>query len=233
MTLDLPLYIPSVFILATILTYSFFIIAVNKQNSARTTFIISLIMLLWLTIQYFLAKNDFYQVTNTLPPRIALLGGPPLLGILFLFISRRGRKFIDSLPSSILTLLHSVRILVELTLFWLFAYRAVPLIMTFEGRNFDILAGLSAPFVYYFGFVNSKIGKGFMITWNIICLLLLFNIVIIAILSIPTPFQRISFNQPNIAILYFPFNWLPCFVVPAVLFSHLAVLRKLLSSQAR
>jgi len=37
----------------------------------------------------------------------------------------------------------------------------------------------------------------------------------------------LAFDQPNIAVLYFPFSWLPTYVVPVVLFCHLAALRKL------
>jgi len=53
------------------------------------------------------------------------------------------------------------------------------------------------------------------------------NIVINAILSVPTPIQQFAFDQPNIAILYFPFTWLPCFIVPAVLLSHIVSIKKL------
>ena len=224
---NLPLYIPCLFILAIIITYSFLIIAVNKNNSIKTTVIVSVVILIWLTIQYILAKNNFYLLTTTLPPRLALLILPPLLMILILFITRTGRRFIDSLPVSTLTLLHIVRILVEIILFRLFVYRCVPILMTFEGRNFDILAGLSAPFVFYFGYIKRNLRKGFLIAWNIIALLLLFNIVVIAIFSTPSSFQKLAFLQPNIAILYFPFNWLPSFIVPTVLFAHLVSLRRL------
>jgi len=116
---------------------------------------------------------------------------------------------------------------VELMLLWLFMHKAVPQLMTFEGRNFDILSGLSAPFIYYFGFVKKSLGKPVILIWNFICLGLLLNIVVNAVLSVPTPLQQFAFDQPNIAILYFPFVWLPCCVVPIVLLSHLAVIRQL------
>jgi hypothetical protein len=61
----------------------------------------------------------------------------------------------------------------------------------------------------------------------VICLGLLINIVSNAILSAPFPFQQFAFDQPNIAVLYFPFIWLPCCVVPLVLLSHLAAIRQL------
>jgi hypothetical protein len=55
----------------------------------------------------------------------------------------------------------------------------------------------------------------------------LLNIVINAVLSIPSPFQQFAFEQPNVAVLYFPFVWLPCCIVPIVLFAHLAAIKQL------
>ncbi|MNY38553.1 hypothetical protein D3C86_1731870 [compost metagenome] len=127
-----------------------------------------------------------------------------------------------------LTYVHLIRIPVELVLYGLFLNGAIPELMTFEGRNFDILAGITAPLVGFFGISQSKMGKTSLLLWNFACLGLLLNIVVTAILSAPSPFQQLSFEQPNIAILYFPFSWLPVFVVPLVLFAHLAAIRKLI-----
>jgi hypothetical protein len=102
--------------------------------------------------------------------------------------------------------------------------------MTFEGRNFDIFSGLTAPVIYYSGFIKKRLGKNVILLWNFICLGLLINIVVNAILSAPFPFQMFAFDQPNIAILYFPFVWLPGCVVPLVLLSHLATIRQLLNA---
>jgi hypothetical protein len=105
--------------------------------------------------------------------------------------------------------------------------------MTFEGRNFDIISGITAPFIYYFGFIKNKIPQTVLLAWNFICLALLINIVMNAVLSAPFTFQQFAFDQPNIAIFYFPFVWLPCCVVPIVLFSHLATIRQLLVKQTK
>jgi hypothetical protein len=48
-----------------------------------------------------------------------------------------------------------------------------------------------------------------------------------AVLSTPSAFQKFAFNQPNVAILHFPYTLLPAFIVPLVLFSHLAGIRYL------
>jgi hypothetical protein len=221
---DLPFYVSILFILTTLLT-GIFLLSAIKENSTRT--IVLVLIIIWLIINAILALKGFYAVTDTLPPRFALTIFPPLLIIAILFIAKPGRRFIDSLSLRILTQLHIVRIFVEIILLWLFLYKYVPKLMTFEGRNFDILAGLSAPLVAYFGFTKNKLSKKFIIVWNILCLLLLLNIVINAILSAPFPFQQFGFDQPNIALLYYPFVWLPAFIVPVVLFSHLALIRRL------
>lgn len=219
---NLPIYVSLIFVLTTALTVFLFYKASNGSKASL------LLVLLWLAIQMPVSLSGFYQDTTTMPPRFLILIGVPLLFIVMLFLSSRGRRYIDSLDLKFLTLLHIVRVPVELVLFWLFLNKTVPELMTFSGRNFDILSGLTAPFIYYVGFVSRKLSPAMLLLWNFACLLLLFNIVTHAILSAPFPFQQLAFSQPNIAVLYFPFTWLPAGIVPLVLFSHLVSIRKLM-----
>ena len=69
-----------------------------------------------------------------------------------------------------LTLLHTIRIFVELVLFDLSVHKLVPQLMTFEGRNFDIISGITAPFIFYFGFIKHRFGRKILLAWNFICL---------------------------------------------------------------
>lgn len=206
----------------TLLTVFIFYIASNRSA------IFLLIAAGWLILQAALALSGFYEVTNTLPPRFIFLPGPPLIAIIIVFTTAAGKRFIDGMDAKWLTLLHSVRIAVEIILWLLYLQGSVPKIMTFEGSNFDILAGLSSVLVFYFVFVKKRIGRKSLLAWNMVCLALLINIVTIAVLSAPTPMQRFGFEQPNIAVLHFPFVWLPACIVPLVLFSHLAMIRRLL-----
>ncbi len=152
----------------------------------------------------------------------------PLVGIISLFFTHSGRQYLNALDPAALTFVHVVRAPVELVLYALFTYGAVPEGMTFEGANFDVLAGLTAPLVWWFGFKRRTLPRSFLIAWNLVCIALLANIVVRAILSAPFPFQQLAFEQPNIAVFHFPFVWLPCCVVPLVLLAHLATLRKLI-----
>ena len=219
---NLPAYIKVVFALTTFLTVFIFY---NASGKARQVLII---LLAWLIFQTVMGLSGFYLVTDTIPPRFLLSIGPPLLFVLVLLITTNGRAFMDNLDLKILTILHVIRIPVEVVLFWLFIHKGVPELMTFEGRNFDILSGITAPIMYYVAFHDSKPKKKILIVWNIACLGLLINIVVNAALSVPSPIQRFAFDQPNVGVLFFPFNWLPACVVPLVLLAHLAALRQLL-----
>jgi hypothetical protein len=209
------------FVIITLLTVLQFYRATKQSKS----FLI--IVSIWMLIQLFIGLTNFYVDTTSLPPRFALLVFPPFLFIIILFVTKKGKAFIDSLDVKQLTLLHAIRIPVEITLYYLFMAKTIPQEMTFEGRNFDIIAGITAPFIYYFGYVKNNISKPILIAWNILCFGLLINIVVVAILSVKTPFQQFGFTQPNIAIAHFPFNWLACVIVPLVLLAHLVSLRKL------
>lgn len=218
---NLPSYISIIFGLTTILTSWIFYKAAGNSKP------VLLVILVWLAVQTFIASSGFYMVTDTLPPRFLLLVLPPFLVIAGLFLTPKGRNFIDGLDLKSLTILHTIRIPVEIVLFFLFTYKTIPELMTFEGRNFDILSGITAPVIFYFAFVRKQLSRKIILIWNMICLGLLINIVSNAILSAPFPFQQFAFDQPNIAVLYFPFIWLPCCVVPLVLLSHLAAIRQL------
>jgi len=221
----LPLLIPAGFILTTLITL------LLLYRAARYNKRLLLVAISWLLLQGVLTLAGFYLQTSGVPPRFALLVIPPFVFILMLLLTKPGQKFLDTFDARRLTLLHIIRIPVELVLFALYIHHAVPRLMTFEGGNLDILSGLSALFIWYFGYVKRKISRGWLIAWNIFCLLLLFNIVGRAIFSGPFAFQRFGFEQPNIALLYFPYSWLPAFMVPAVLLAHAATLRQLFNQK--
>lgn len=220
--LAVPTWISGAFVATTLLTFWLF------WRSSRKTLGFVWASFTWLALHGILAFLGFYQNLQTQPPRIILTLVPSLLFILFLFTSTRGRSWIDSMDVQWLTLLHMVRVPVELILYGLYLEQAIPGLMTFAGRNWDILAGITAPFVFYFRYIRGSLGKRYLLYWNVLGLALLLNIVIIALLSAPLPFQQFAFEQPNKAVLFFPFVWLPAYVVPLVLLSHLIMIRRVL-----
>ncbi|MEC5142422.1 hypothetical protein [Chitinophaga sp. 212800010-3] len=217
----LPFYVYAIFDLTVIAAIGLFYKAANYSKPFL------MIISLWIIFQSILGLNDFYKI-NTAPPRFLLLTLPPLLFLLISLIIPVGRRFIDNLNIRTLTVLHTVRIPVEIVLYWLFLNKAIPGEMTFEGRNFDILSGLSAPLVWYVGFVKGRLNKPLLLIWNLICLGLLMNIVMIVMLSVVTKLVPLAPEQPKIAFVYFPFLLLPSCLVPLVLYAHVAAIRRLL-----
>lgn len=231
---NLPAYISLVFGLTTAATLLLFYRAVQHstiETIRKKAHVILLCLTVWLIIQAALTlKNVYTSDTTSTPPKIALLGIlPAILMIIVLFATKKGRQFIDSLPLTDITYLNTVRIAVEVVLLWLFMHKAVPQLMTFEGHNFDILSGITAPIIAYFGLTKRRFSRNVILIWNLIALALLINIIVNALLSAPSPLQQFAFDQPNIAILHFPFSWLPTFIVPVILFGHLTSIRQLIS----
>ncbi|MCB0430321.1 MAG: hypothetical protein H6585_01560 [Flavobacteriales bacterium] len=216
-----PAYIALIFGITTLVTVCWFFLA-----SRSKTFL--LVAVCWTLLQAVLGYAGVYEDAMTIPPRIMVLGVlPAILMIVVAFNTRKGRMFIDGVSLKTLTAMHTIRIAVEVVLALLYHQGAVSRYMTFEGTNFDILSGLTALPVAVLAFRAHKLNRKMLLVWNVVCLLLLLNVVITALFAVPTPFQLISMNQPNVAVLYFPFHLLPTVVVPLVLFAHLIVIRKL------
>lgn len=150
---------------------------------------------------------------------------PLIISVVFTF-SGSFTTVIQQIPMAHLLYLQSFRIFVELLLWGLFVRGEAPIQMTFEGRNLDILTGLTALIVGFLA-ARQKIGRTALILWNIAGLALLINIVAVAILSMPTPL-RIFTNEPSsIIVTHFPISWLPGFLVPLAYTLHFLSLRQL------
>lgn len=222
---EVPYYITYLFIGTTLLTILWLYFASKSIK-------LLILIFTWTIIQSIISYSGLYQKTEVIPPLIMVLGIlPTFLVIITLFITEKGKIYIDNINLKTITYLHIIRLPVEIVLAMLFMQGVMSILITYEGTNFDIFSGISAPFIGYYAFRKGFTNKTLLITWNILCLLLLINVVGTAIFSIPSPFQQFAFNQPNIAILYFPFNLLPTVVVPIVLFSHLVALKKLFSKE--
>lgn len=149
----------------------------------------------------------------------------PLATTIILLFTADMKTLVSHLNVKVMTQLQAFRILVEIVLWLLFLQNLLPEQMTFEGRNFDILAGITALIAAHYFVTN----RGWMIAWNIFGLALLINIVAIALLSMPTAF-RVFHNEPaNTIVTHFPYVLLPTFLVPLAYILHFLSLKKLLS----
>ncbi|RAK66916.1 hypothetical protein DLM85_11970 [Hymenobacter edaphi] len=164
---------------------------------------------------------------DTRPPRLLLLLPLPLLATMLLARSAAVGRLLDALPQAGLLYLQSMRVGVELVLWLLMLAGAVPRQMTFEGLNWDVLTGLTAPVVAYFCFTRRRWPWQVAAAWNVLGLALLLNIVTIALLSAPTPFRQFWNEPANVVVSRFPLVWLPLFIVPVAYTLHVLSLRQL------
>ncbi|QRR02168.1 hypothetical protein [Dyadobacter sandarakinus] len=182
----------------------------------------------WIVLQSAVSVSGFYQHTEGPFPRIILVAVPPMAVLAGLFFTSRGRTFVDTLDTHLLTVIHVVRGPVELVLYWLFLCRLVPHEITLGGGNLDIFSGLTTLLVYYWGVLKEKLHWQVQAGWHIVCTGLLLHVYFKLLFSAPSCFQITGYEYPNVAILRFPFVFLPGLVVPLLLCSHIVLLRSLL-----
>lgn len=178
----------------------------------------------WLAILGIAAQRGFFALFSTLPPRVALAIVPSLVAMLVLAFLPATRRLASALPKAWLLAPQAFRILIEVVLWQLAVQHRVPRQMTFEGSNFDVLTGLSAPVIAWAA--ARGLSRRWIVLWNWAGLALLTNVVVTALLAAPTRFQVLHTDPPNRIIGSFPYIWLPCFAVTAAYFLHFVSLRR-------
>jgi len=163
------------------------------------------------------------------------LGPPALIGFmvlcngagLALALSPVGRVA-TGLPIALLIAWQGFRLPLELILHHWGQAGVIPMSMTWEGQNFDVITGilavLSAPVAWFGGpGLQRRVGWVF----GIVGFGLLLNVGRVAIQSSPGPLR--SFGEPPLALAFHsPTVWIVPFCVAGALFGHVVLFRRLL-----
>jgi len=213
-------WINILFIATSVLTIVFFYFS-NAQAHK-----LCLALIVWSLLQSILAYRGFYENDSSIPPRFLFALLPPTLVIIYSLLSKQRNRIIENRDTKMSTFSHVVRIPVEIVLHQLFIISMIPQIMSFEGWNFDIVAGITAPLIAFL-YIKNKLGKRGLLIWNYIALVLVSFILIIGVLSAELPIQQLAFDQPNRALNYFSFILLPTLIVPIVVWTHITDIIKL------
>jgi hypothetical protein len=196
-------------------------------RARRGVRLVGLGLVSWLALTLTLAEHGFFEDFSAMPPHMLLAIGPPLLGLLALVFSRPAQPLLAALPRAWPVGAQTFRIVVEIVLWRLAVAGVAPEIMTFTGRNVDILVGLTAPVVAYCCFVRRTWPARVAGWWNVAGILILLNVVVHAQLSAPTPFRVFETDPPTTFIADVPYIWLPAFLVPLAWLLHAVSLRQL------
>lgn len=185
-----------------------------------------LVIIAWLLLLGGLAYAGFFR-NFSLPPRPVLAILVPLVILLYLSFSKRFATLLKATPPQWLVFMQSFRIAVELLLWLAFMKGLLPKQMTLEGRNFDILSGILGLVTGFLILKNNSNWKRWALIYNIIGLGLLLNILVIAVLSMPTPIRHFMNEPSNAVVAEFPFIYLPGVLVVIALAMHIFSLRQI------
>lgn len=186
---------------------------------------------LWMIVSGGLAASGILANFSSFPPPIGRLMIAGLVMTTIAAATRYGRSMAEGIPLWALCGFQVFRVPVELILDGLHREGVLPVQMTFEGLNFDIVTGASAPIVAWLIY-RGVMPRWGVLVWNVGGLGLLATIVTISLLSMPSPI-RVFMNEPaNTFIAYLPFIWLPTVLVMLAFFGHLLVFRAVESGRA-
>jgi small-conductance mechanosensitive channel len=134
-----------------------------------------------------------------------------------------GRRLSEHIPLWILVGIQGFRLQMELAMHTMVDRGIMPEQMSYTGRNFDIITGITAIAVAALVATN-RAGRSLVLIWNVIGIALLMNIVGVALVSTPI-FALFGPDRLNVWITYPPFVWLPAVMVLAALTGHLVIFR--------
>lgn len=185
----------------------------------------------WIGASIWLFVVSAAAYSGTLLPR----GAPPLpfvtlvisiftVGAL-LARSKVGERLAAGLPLAVLVGFQGFRLPLELAMHRAYTEGLMPIQMSYSGRNFDIVTGITA-IVLSILMVMTKVPRWVVQAWNLLGLVLLFNIVGVAILSTPM-FAYFGRDRLNVWVMWMPYTMLPAVMVLAAWAGHLIIWRAL------
>lgn len=182
----------------------------------------------WFALVGWLSLSGMMADTTLRPPAILYMAVPFAALVILLAVGRPGAMLAAALPLPVLIAAQSFRIGVEWLLHRLWQEGLIPRMLTWEGANFDILVGLTAPVAALVA-SRARVGLQLALAWNLAGLALLANVVVRAILSAPGPLNLLATDLPNRLPGLFPYTYLAGFLAPLALVLHVLALRALVS----
>jgi hypothetical protein len=198
---------------------------VVRAVATRRALVAASLTAAWMAITYAAARVGLLHMWE--PPTM----GPVLVSMLAIgigvAISRLGKLMAVGIPIAALVGFQGFRVIVELLLHRAYVEGLMPVQMSYAGRNFDIVSGVTAILLGAW-LASGHRSRALVASWNVLGAALLANIVVVALLSAPTPF-RVFMNEPaNVWITRAPWVWLPAVMVLAAVLGHALVFRWLM-----
>jgi hypothetical protein len=197
----------------------------SAAASMRAATLVDAAAIIWMAITWTAAGSGILRDWDRVPPPFAFL-------VLAIFVlagaiafSSLGSRLARFIPLWALVAIHAFRLPLELAMHALVARGIMPEVMSYTGRNFDIVTGATAIVVSALVW-SGRGGRRLVAAWNALGLILLINVVTVAILATPR-FRYFGDDALNTFVMDPPFVWLPAVMVLAALAGHLVIFRAL------
>jgi hypothetical protein len=136
-----------------------------------------------------------------------------------------GDRLARGAPLALLVGFQAFRLPLELAMHRASGEGLMPIQMSYSGRNFDIVTGITA-LLLGIAMTVTAVPKWVVAAWNVMGLLLLGNILVVAILSTPI-FAYFGPDRLNVWVMWMPYTLLPAVMVLAAWAGHLLICRAL------
>jgi len=197
--------------LVVLATFSFLLV-----TRSRTPIWIVAVMAGWTIFTGAMAFSGILAKFTSFPPWIPLLVLAQLAFVFWLGWASSWSKSLAEIPQYILVGLQCFRIPVELLLATLATRRLLAIEMTYYGRNFDVLEGITAVALAIW---LKRCGENS-----------LRHVVLVhGLLSVPYPSQLLHLSVPTFIIAHFPVVWLLTVLVPMAYLLHLVSIKRCLA----
>lgn len=193
----------------------------------RLAGVVGAVLTAWLAATAALAASGLLADPASRPPRVPLLAVAGVATLVLVALTGLARRLLPVIPLWLPVALQVFRVVVEYTFWRSWQDGRAPVQVTFEGWNFDILAGLTAPLVAV-GTAVGRVGPRAAIAWNLCGLAMLSTAVYSVVTSAPGPFRLDWPGDPFTAVATWPLVWVPALLAPAAVCLHVVSIRQCL-----
>jgi hypothetical protein len=186
------------------------------------------VAILWVGTWSALALADVWRqpTPEGFPPRIILLFGGANLGAIALALSPWGKRLALRTTFAGLVAFHAFRLPLEWVLHAWGEQGAIPMAMTWEGRNLDVVTGVLALSLGLWS-LRAPLSRVALWGFQLVGLGLLINVGITALTSVPGPFYVPGRVPPLLIGFDFPTTLIAPVCVAGALAAHLILFRAL------
>ncbi|MEL6922475.1 MAG: hypothetical protein AAFO94_00390 [Bacteroidota bacterium] len=205
--------------------------ASQRRSKWRTAFIGLVLWALYLLIV------DYTDVINSfeLPPRFPIFLILPLFAFTAFFLYRnRNSPVLHAIPKSWPVYFQSFRLLIESLFVLALADQILPVQVTFEGYNFDMLFAATAIPLAYLSFQRKLLPERVVLWWNYLGLAVIASIIFLFTTTFFFPsVWGASSTLASEEVFSFAFMVVPGFLMPAAVFMHFLSIIQLRRSLAK